>query len=110
MTQTLKAGRYQIQGVLGQGSQGETLDAVDTERQKPVAIKRFSVRGLGMSSFIVAASYGGLYLLGSVIQLVAESEAAEAFNSGNPFAALGSLQTLSIGGIVSLLASATGVA
>ena len=45
MTRTLKSGRYRIEGVLGQGSQGETLDGFDAERNLPVAIKRFSVRG-----------------------------------------------------------------
>jgi serine/threonine protein kinase len=45
MSGTLKAGRYEVQGVLGAGSQGETLDALDTTSQTRVAIKRFSVRG-----------------------------------------------------------------
>jgi serine/threonine protein kinase len=45
MTRTLKSGRYSIEGTLGAGSQGETLDALDTERNERVAIKRFSVRG-----------------------------------------------------------------
>jgi hypothetical protein len=42
---SLKNGRYRIEGVLGSGSQGETLDAVDTSSEKRVAIKRFFVRG-----------------------------------------------------------------
>ena len=42
---TLKNGRYRIEGVLGSGSQGETLDAVDTKTGKRVALKRFFVRG-----------------------------------------------------------------
>ena len=45
MSSTLKAGRYEIQGVLGAGSQGETLDALDTTTGLSVAVKRFSVRG-----------------------------------------------------------------
>jgi len=42
---TLRAGRYAIIGVLGAGSQAETLDAVDKRDGRPVAIKRFQVRG-----------------------------------------------------------------
>jgi hypothetical protein len=38
-------GRYVIVGVLGSGSQGETLDAVDKREGRPVAIKRFTLRG-----------------------------------------------------------------
>ncbi|HEX6276590.1 MAG TPA: serine/threonine-protein kinase [Polyangiaceae bacterium] len=45
MSSTLKAGRYTVSGVLGSGSQGETLAGVDTTTDRPVAIKRFSVRG-----------------------------------------------------------------
>lgn len=44
-TATLRAGRYVITGVLGAGSQGETLDAVDKKEGRAVAIKRFQVRG-----------------------------------------------------------------
>lgn len=42
---TLRAGRYVVIGVLGAGSQAETLDAVDKQAGKAVAIKRFQVRG-----------------------------------------------------------------
>ena len=41
----LRDGRYSIRSVLGSGSQGDTLDAFDTVRQRPVAIKRFRIRG-----------------------------------------------------------------
>ena len=42
---TLRQGRYVVIGVLGAGSQAETLDAVDKQAGKAVAIKRFQVRG-----------------------------------------------------------------
>src|SRR5882724_5445271 len=42
---TLRGGRYAIVGVLGAGSQAETLDAVDKQGGCAVAIKRFQVRG-----------------------------------------------------------------
>jgi serine/threonine protein kinase len=45
MSSTLKAGRYMVVGVLGAGSQGETLAGTDTTTGRAVAIKRFSVRG-----------------------------------------------------------------
>jgi hypothetical protein len=38
-------GRYVIRGVLGEGAQGTTFDAVDERDGRPVAIKRFDVRG-----------------------------------------------------------------
>ena len=38
-------GRYVIVGSLGAGSQGETLEAVDKREGRPVAIKRFTLRG-----------------------------------------------------------------
>jgi hypothetical protein len=38
-------GRYVVVGSLGAGSQGETLDAVDKREGRPVAIKRFTLRG-----------------------------------------------------------------
>ncbi|HMJ10055.1 MAG TPA: serine/threonine-protein kinase [Polyangiaceae bacterium] len=41
----LRAGRYAIVGVLAQGSQAETLHAVDKQLGREVAIKRFVVRG-----------------------------------------------------------------
>jgi hypothetical protein len=43
--QQLRDGRYAVLGVLGAGSQGETLDAVDKRDGTAVAIKRFQVRG-----------------------------------------------------------------
>ncbi|MEO8903629.1 MAG: serine/threonine-protein kinase [Polyangiaceae bacterium] len=43
--QTLREGRYAVIGVLGAGSQAETLDAVDKRDGRAVAIKRFQVRG-----------------------------------------------------------------
>lgn len=42
---TLRSGRYAIVGELGAGSQAETLDAVDKQAGRAVAIKRFQVRG-----------------------------------------------------------------
>jgi serine/threonine protein kinase len=38
-------GRYVVRGVLGEGAQGTTYDAVDERENRPVAIKRFDVRG-----------------------------------------------------------------
>jgi hypothetical protein len=45
MAETLKNGRYVLVGVLGEGAQGQTLDGIDTREDRPVAIKRFDVRG-----------------------------------------------------------------
>jgi serine/threonine protein kinase len=45
MASTLKAGRYRVEGVLGSGGQGETLEGRDTSTERQVAIKRFNVRG-----------------------------------------------------------------
>lgn len=42
--ETLGNGRYTVRGVLGEGAQGKTYHAVDGEG-RPVAIKRFDVRG-----------------------------------------------------------------
>jgi serine/threonine protein kinase len=42
---TFRAGRYRVVGVLGEGAQAETLDALDTESGRHVALKRFLVRG-----------------------------------------------------------------
>jgi hypothetical protein len=42
---TFKSGRYRVVGVLGEGAQAETLEAVDTENGRHVALKRFLVRG-----------------------------------------------------------------
>jgi serine/threonine protein kinase len=42
---TFRAGRYRVVGVLGEGAQAETLEAVDTENGRHVAVKRFVVRG-----------------------------------------------------------------
>jgi tRNA A-37 threonylcarbamoyl transferase component Bud32 len=44
-TETLAQGRYVIVGSLGAGSQAETLEAVDKREGRPVAIKRFTLRG-----------------------------------------------------------------
>lgn len=41
----IRGGRYVVVGSLGAGSQGETLDAMDKREGRPVAIKRFMVRG-----------------------------------------------------------------
>ncbi len=41
----LGGGRYVVTGSLGAGSQGETLDCVDKREGRPVAIKRFVIRG-----------------------------------------------------------------
>jgi serine/threonine protein kinase len=38
-------GRYEVRGVLGEGAQGLTYDAVETKSGRAVAIKRFDVRG-----------------------------------------------------------------
>jgi hypothetical protein len=45
MADALQNGRYVVVGLLGEGSQGQTLDAVDKREGRPVAIKRFDVRG-----------------------------------------------------------------
>jgi hypothetical protein len=42
---TLHDGRYAVSGVLGEGSQGTTLEAIDKRDGTLVAIKRFQVRG-----------------------------------------------------------------
>lgn len=42
---SLRDGRYAVMGVLGEGSQAQTLTAVDKREGRPVAIKRFIVRG-----------------------------------------------------------------
>ncbi|HYJ10997.1 MAG TPA: serine/threonine-protein kinase [Polyangiaceae bacterium] len=42
---SLRQGRYLLVGSLGSGSQGETLEAVDKREGRPVAIKRFTIRG-----------------------------------------------------------------
>ena len=44
-SETVGAGRYVLMGSLGAGSQGETLEAVDKREGRPVAIKRFTIRG-----------------------------------------------------------------
>jgi serine/threonine protein kinase len=43
--QSIRGGRYVLMGALGQGSQGRTFDGVDKREGRPVAIKRFDVRG-----------------------------------------------------------------
>ena len=42
---TLRGGRYVTRGLLGEGGQGVTYDALDTHEDRAVAIKRFDVRG-----------------------------------------------------------------
>jgi hypothetical protein len=42
---TLRSGRFVLLGALGEGTQGITFDAVDKREGRPVAIKRFDVRG-----------------------------------------------------------------
>jgi Protein kinase domain len=42
--ESLRAGRYVVTGSLGAGSQGETLEAVDKQEGRAVAIKRFALR------------------------------------------------------------------
>lgn len=43
--EVLRDGRYRLLGMLGEGAQGTTYDAVDIREGKAVAVKRFSVRG-----------------------------------------------------------------
>jgi hypothetical protein len=43
--ETLRGGRYVVLGTLGEGAQGRTFDGVDKREGRPVAIKRFDVRG-----------------------------------------------------------------
>ncbi|MFC1641796.1 serine/threonine protein kinase [Myxococcota bacterium] len=45
LPETLRGGRYAVVRLLGQGTQGETLEAVDKRVGRWVAIKRFRVRG-----------------------------------------------------------------
>src|SRR5262245_690473 len=42
---SFRGGRYTVRGRLGHGSQAETYEGIDTRDGKPVAIKRFHVRG-----------------------------------------------------------------
>src|SRR5579871_3310965 len=42
---SLRGGRFRVVGSLGEGTQGMTFDAVDVREGRPVAIKRFDVRG-----------------------------------------------------------------
>ena len=42
---TFRDGRYRIVGVLGEGAQATTFDAVDAKLGQAVAVKRFQVRG-----------------------------------------------------------------
>ncbi|MDB4993512.1 MAG: hypothetical protein JWM74_944, partial [Myxococcaceae bacterium] len=44
-SQRLGNDRYVVRGVLGEGAQGVTFDALDAASNRPVAIKRFDVRG-----------------------------------------------------------------
>lgn len=45
MPDSLRDGRYVLLGPLGEGSQGRTFDGIDKREGRPVAIKRFDVRG-----------------------------------------------------------------
>jgi len=45
MPETLRGGRYRLLGVLGEGSQAHTFEALDTTTNTRLAIKRFRVRG-----------------------------------------------------------------
>jgi len=45
VSESLQQGRYLCLGTLGEGSQGRTFDGTDTNEGRPVAIKRFDVRG-----------------------------------------------------------------
>jgi serine/threonine protein kinase len=42
---SLRGGRFRVLGLLGEGTQGRTYDGVDLREGRPVAIKRFDVRG-----------------------------------------------------------------
>ena len=44
-TEVIGRGRYAVTGMLGEGSQGETLEAVDKRDGRLVAIKRFRIKG-----------------------------------------------------------------
>lgn len=43
--EVLRDGRYAVTGMLGEGSQGQTLEAVDKQNGRLVAIKRFRIKG-----------------------------------------------------------------
>ena len=43
--ETLREGRFVVLGAIGEGSQGRTFDGFDRLEGRPVAIKRFNVRG-----------------------------------------------------------------
>jgi protein kinase-like protein len=45
MNETLQDGRFVLTGLLGEGSQGRTFDAIDRHDGRRVAVKRFDVRG-----------------------------------------------------------------
>jgi hypothetical protein len=45
MVEELRGGRFVVVGSLGEGAQGRTFDGVDKREGRPVAIKRFDVRG-----------------------------------------------------------------
>src|SRR5580693_410186 len=45
MAETVRDGRFVLMGTLGHGAQGQTFDGVDKREGRPVAIKRFDVRG-----------------------------------------------------------------
>ncbi|MGA3124278.1 MAG: serine/threonine-protein kinase [Polyangiaceae bacterium] len=45
MNETLQGGRFFLTGLLGEGAQGRTFDAIDRRDGRGVAVKRFDVRG-----------------------------------------------------------------
>jgi hypothetical protein len=45
MNETLQGGRFFLTGLLGEGAQGRTFDAIDRRDGRRVAVKRFDVRG-----------------------------------------------------------------
>lgn len=45
VVELLRDGRYAVYAELGAGAQGETLSAVDRREGRPVAVKRFRIRG-----------------------------------------------------------------
>jgi hypothetical protein len=64
--------------------------------------KRYPVRGLAMTAFILSASYGAVSLLHRVIYLVSLSDTISNY-SINPFAAIGNLQAMGMAAILELL-------
>jgi hypothetical protein len=59
--------------------------------------KRYPVRGLGMTAFILCASFGLFYLLGYIIVLVSMSDAITAVSAANPFGFAPSMEGMGFG-------------